>query len=68
MLKVGQRVKAHLGENFMSDDVQAICIGKVGVIAHICKGYEPPYLVEFEDDMKIELYADEISPAIAKVV
>lgn len=67
MFHVGQRVKAHLGKNLMSGDVQAICIGKVGVIAQIHDKQEPPYCVKFEDAI-IYLYADEISPVTSKVV
>mgnify|MGYP006935833941 CR=1 FL=1 len=68
MLKVGQLVKAHLGENFMAEDIQDICIGKVGVIVRVLKRREMCYHVKFESGQKIYLCSDEVSPVGAKVV
>lgn len=68
MFKVGQRVKAHLGENFMADDIQTVCIGKVGTIVRVFKRQEMCYQVQFEGKQRIYLCADEVSPVAAKVV
>lgn len=68
MLKVGQRVKAHLGKSFMAEDIQDICVGKVGVIVRVLKRQEMCYYVKFEGGQRIYLCADEVSPVTAKVV
>lgn len=68
MLKVGQRVKVHLGKSFMADDIQDICVGKVGTIVRVLKRQEMCYHVQFEGGQRIYLCADEVSPIYAKVV
>lgn len=68
MLKVGELVRAHLGENFMAEDIQDICVGKVGVIVRVLKRQKMCYYVKFEGGQKIYLCADEVSPVAAKVV
>lgn len=68
MLKVGQRVKVHLGKSFMAEDIQDICVGKVGVIVRVLKRQEMCYNVQFEGGQRIYLCADEVSPVTAKVV
>lgn len=68
MFKVGQRVKAHLGENFMAKGVQEICVDKVGVIIRVLRNQDVQYYVEFENGTRIYMYADEVSPVGAKVV
>lgn len=68
MLKVGELVRVHLGKNFMSEDIQDICVGKVGVIVRVLKRQEMCYYVKFEGGQKIYLCADEVSHVGAKVV
>ena len=68
MLKVGELVMVHLGKNFMAEDIQDICVGKVGVIVRVLKRREMCYYVKFKGGQKFYLCADEVIPISAKVV